>query len=130
MRVSARELGLYRGAIDFVEGCAAPDEPILALPDIPIVWFLTDRPNPSPYDLAIPGNVDGGVIVRRMRAAGVRCAVLNTQTYPEFPPFKQLFPGVVRALERGFRTERVIDAGGTRWLGLVAVDARPPDPEP
>jgi len=125
VRVSTRDRALYRGAVDFVDACAAPGEPILALPDIPVIWFLTDRPNPSPYDLAIPGNVDGSLIVERMHASGVRCVVMNPQMYPEFPPFKQLFPQLARALEREFRGERVIEGGGTKWVGLVRRDQGP-----
>jgi len=123
LRVSPRDRDLYRGAVAFVHACAAPQEPILALPDIPVIWFLTDRDNPSPYDLTIPGRVDGGLIVRRMRASGVRCVVMNPRMYPEFPPFKQLFPRLARALERDFRGARMIVGGDTRWLGLVRRDA-------
>lgn len=129
VRVSARDLELYRGAVAFVDACAAPGEPIVALPDIPIVWFLTDRPNPSPYDLAIPGNVDGGLIARRIHDAGVRCVVMNLRMYPEFPPFKQLFPELARTLEREFRGERVIAEDGAKWVGLVRrQDARSASP--
>jgi hypothetical protein len=119
VRVSERDYALYRGAIAFVDACAAPGEPILALPDIPIVYFLTDRPNPSPYDLTIPGNVDADLIVRRIDEQSVGCVVLNPQMYPEFPPFKQLFPSLAATLERKFRGERIIEGGDTRWIGLV-----------
>lgn len=119
LRVSDRDLGLYLGTLAFVDECAAPGEPILALPDIPIVYFLSDRPNPSPYDLTIPGDVDGDLIVRRIDEQSVRCVVLNPQMYPEFPPFKQLFPSLAVTLEQKFRGERIIEGGGTRWIGLV-----------
>jgi len=52
-------------------------------------------------------------------AAGVRCAVLNPQMYPEFPPFEQLFPDLAQHLEARFRIGREIRGGQTRWLGLV-----------
>ena len=68
---------------------------------------------------AIPGNVDGARIVAALHAAGVRCVVMNPRMYPEFPPFKQLFPGLARTLEREFRGERVIRGGETEWIGLV-----------
>lgn len=122
VRVSDRDYALYRGAIAFIEDCAAPGEPILALPDIPIVYFLSDRPNPSPYDLTIPGNVDAELIVRRIDEQSVACIVLNPQMYPEFPPLKQLFPSLAATLERQFRGERIIAGGDTRWIGLVRRD--------
>jgi len=119
VRVSERDLALYPRAVGFVDACAAPGEPILVLPDIPIVYFLTDRPNPTPYDLTIPGNVDGDLIVRRIDEQAVRCVVLNPQMYPEFPPLKRLFPSLAQHLERRFRGERIIEGGDTRWIGLV-----------
>lgn len=127
VHVSSRDQALYQGAVAFVDGCASPDDPILALPDIPIVYFLTDRDNPSPYDLTIPGRVDGGLIVQRIREENVRCIVMNPRMYPEFPPFKQLFPGLTRVIERNFRGERVIDGGGTQWIGMVRRDPPVPD---
>jgi hypothetical protein len=119
LQVSARDRSLLRGAVAFLEDCSEPGEPILVLPDIPILYFLANRPNPSPFDLAIPGNVDGDRIARSAEAAGVRCAVLNPQMYPEFPPFEQLFPDLAQYLEARFRIGREIRGGQTRWLGLV-----------
>ena len=116
--VSERDRDLLRGAVDFIEKCSEPGEPTLALPDIPIIYFLADRPNPSPYDLAIPGNVDGGKIVEGAETAGVRCVVLNPRMYPEFAGLEVLFPGLSRYLASHFYTSREIWGGRTLWLGL------------
>jgi hypothetical protein len=119
LKVSPRDVGLLGGAVRFVDSCAAQDEPILALPDIPIVYFLTDRPNPTPYDLTIPGNVDGGLIARRIDSVPIRCIVMNPQMYPEFPAFKILFPGLAHHVEQQFVGQEIIEGGGSRWVGLV-----------
>ena len=117
--VSPRDGDLLRGAVAFIEDCSEPGEPILVLPDIPVLYFLAERPNPSPFDLAIPGNVDGDAIAWQGERAGVRCAVLNPRMYPEFPPFEELFPGLAQHLATRFRAVREIRGGNTRWVGLV-----------
>ena len=119
LQVSSRDRSLLRGAVGFIENCSEPGEPVLVLPDIPVVYFLANRPNPSPYDLAIPGNVDGERIAREAEAAGVRCAVLNPRMYPEFPPFEELFPGLAQHLDTQFRVGQVIRGGQANWLGLI-----------
>jgi hypothetical protein len=124
VRVSERIAGLMRGSLEFVEACADPDEPILAVPDIPIVYFITDRPNPSPFDLTIPGQVDGRLIERQLVAQDVRCIVYNPQMYPEFPPMAQLFPDLFRFIQVEFEGERVIRGGDTEWAGLVRRERR------
>ena len=119
VQVSQPNRALIRGATAFIRDCAEPGEPILVLPDIPILYFLADRPNPSRFDLAIPGNVDGSVIIEQSEATGVRCAILNPRMYPEFPPFEQLFPDLSVYIETRFQPVREIHGGGTRWVGLV-----------
>jgi len=116
--VSQRDRDLLRGAVDFTENCSEPGQPILVLPDIPIVYFLANRPNPSPFDLAIPGNVDAGEIIRSAEDAGVHCAVLNPRMYPEFPGLEVLFPALPRYLDQRFHPSREIRGGQTLWLGL------------
>ncbi|MDE0885961.1 MAG: glycosyltransferase family 39 protein [Myxococcota bacterium] len=119
LHVSARDAELLGGAVRFIQECSEPGQPVLILPDIPVLYFLADRPNPSPFDLAIPGNVDGPLIARQADAAQVRCAVLNPRMYPEFPPFEQLFPELAAHLEREFRVVREIRGGNSVWLGMV-----------
>ena len=119
LRVSQRDHDLMQGSVAFLQDCAKPGEPILVLPDIPILYFLANRPNSSPFDLAIPGNVDGNLMIRRAEAAGVRCAILNPRMYPEFPPFEGLFPELSQYLQSRFQPVREIRGGRTQWIGLT-----------
>jgi hypothetical protein len=123
LRVSERLHGLFGGAQRFVDECTrSADEPIFVAPDMPAVYFLTDHENPTPYDLTIPGNVDGDLIVRRLEERGVRCIVYNPQMYPEFPPFTRLFPRLARYLQTRFRGEEVLRGGESEWIGLVRAE--------
>lgn len=116
--VSPRSHALVTGAVQYLDQCARPGEPILVLPDIPIVYFLANRPNPSPFDLAIPGAVDGRMIIQRAEEAGVRCAVVNPRIYPEFPALHEIYPRVHNYLAQGFQPMKVIQAGESHWLGM------------
>lgn len=118
IRVSPRSHELITGAVQYLDACARPGEPVLVLPDIPIVYFLADRPNPSPFDLAIPGNVDGALIISRAEQAAVRCAVVNPRIYPEFPPLYEMYPRVHNYLAQGFVAVEVIKSGDSQWLGM------------
>jgi hypothetical protein len=121
---------LYRGAARFVDRCAPAGEAIFVAPDIPILYFLTGRANPTPYDLIIPGNVDGNAIVARLEADGTRCVVYNPRMYPEFPPFEELFPELDRYLRANFRRAEIIAGEGSEWYGLVREEAPFPDESP
>ena len=121
--VTENQRGLYRGAVDFVERCTAEEEAIFVAPDIPLVYFLSARPNATRYDLTIPGNVDGSAIVERLETLGVRCVVYNPRMYPEFPPFEELFPALSRYLESAYRRDEVITGVGMEWHGLVRREA-------
>lgn len=116
---SADQVALYRGATAFLESCARPGEPVFVAPDIPILYFLSDRRNPTPYDLTIPGNVDGALIIERLEASRTRCVLFNPRMYPEFPAFERLFPDLARYLAQRYRRAAVIGAGGVQWHGLV-----------
>ncbi len=119
LRVSERQAALFHGAHEFVEGCSDVNDAIFVAPDMPAVYFLSARANPSPYDLTIPGNVDGQLIARRLEESDTRCIVFSPQMYPEFPPFTQLFPHLSRYIATHYRREKVIRGGDTEWWGLV-----------
>ena len=119
LKVSRRIAGLFLGAHQFVTECAEEGEPIFVAPDIPAVYFVSDRTNPSPYDLTIPGNVDGHLIMARLEATATKCIVYNPQMYPEFPPFRQLFPQLARYLAQNFEKQAVFRGGESEWWGLV-----------
>ena len=122
LHVTPGTSALYHGALRFLDDCAGSGEPIFVAPDIPIVYFLSRRPNPTPYDLVIPGNVDDSVIIEELERARVRCVVYNPRMYPEFPPFPELFPALARHLQDHYRIAEVIPGVGSRWLGLVRRD--------
>jgi hypothetical protein len=122
LRVSAEEAALYRGALRFVERCAPAGAPIFVAPDMPLVYFLADRPNPTPFDLVIPGKVEGPLIVERLQATQTRCIVYGPQIYLQFAPFEQLFPEVAELLRTRYREVVRIEGGSKLWLGLVRLD--------
>ncbi|MFQ5418063.1 MAG: ArnT family glycosyltransferase [Myxococcota bacterium] len=123
--VNDNQAALYRGAVEFLDGCAAEGEAVFVAPDIPLLYFLSERPNPTRYDLTIPGNVDGSRIVRRLEEEQTRCVVYNPRMYPEFPPFEVLFPALNRHLKAAYRRAAVISGVGMEWRGLVRRNAAP-----
>jgi hypothetical protein len=118
LHVTPGQAQLYPQAVAFAQNCASPDEAIFVAPYMPIVYFLSDRPNASRYDLTIPGNVDGSRIIESLDAAGTRCVVYNPVMYPEFEPFAVLFPNVSDYLQRQYRPTRKLQGGGEAWLGM------------
>ncbi len=116
--VSERQAALLRGATGFIERCADPMDQIFVAPDLPVLYFLTGRFNPTPYDLTIPGSVDGHLIVERLKADQTRCIVYNPRMYLEFPPFDDLFPELSRYLSTSYTQAEVIRGGTTVWYGL------------
>jgi len=119
LRVSERQAGLFQAAARFVDTCAPDDAPIFVAPDMPALWFITGRPNPTRFDLTIPGNVDGAEIARRLEETHTPCVVFSPQMYPEFPPFTRLFPELARYLGSRYRKQEVIRGGDGEWWGLV-----------
>jgi hypothetical protein len=125
LRVAPEQRALLRAATRFLEDCARPGEPIFAAPDLPILYFLAARPNPTRFDLMIPGNVSGGEIVAVLEQSGTRCVVYNPRMYLQFRPFAALFPEVDAHLETSFRRAALLSAGETEWHGLVRREEAP-----
>jgi hypothetical protein len=115
---------LYREATDFIERCAKPDEPIFVAPDIPILYLLTGRPNPTPYGLTIPGNVDETVIIDRLSRSKTRCVVYNPRMYPEFPPFEKIYPLLFRYFHNAYRPAKILSGVDSKWHGLIRRDTQ------
>jgi hypothetical protein len=109
----------YGRALAFIEGCAGPDEPIFVAPDMPLLYVASGRRNPTPFDLTIPGNVDGPAIVAALEATGTRCVVYGPEMYAQFQSFKEIFPTLVAYLEREYERTEVIRDGTRPWYGLV-----------
>jgi hypothetical protein len=125
LHVSPDDAALLEGAVGYLERCAAPGEPIFVAPDLPLVYFLTDRPNPTPYEMHIPGDVDSDLLIERLEASRTRCALYNPKMYVHFEPLEKVFPAIPAYLAAEFETAEKIHAGGREWLGLV----RKPDRE-
>jgi len=119
LRVAPEQRDLLRGATRFLERCARPGEPVFAAPDLPVLYFLAERPNPTRFDLVIPGNVSGAEIVASLERTGTRCVVYNPRMYLQFRPFAELFPEVAAHLETHFQRVALLRAGETEWHELV-----------
>ena len=117
--VSPGQAQLYRAAVRFIDDCAPPGEPIFVAPYMPVVYFLSGRANATRYDLTIPGNVEGDLIIVGLDQNRARCIVYEPVMYPEFPPFRELFPKVNRYLRRNYEERQTIEGGGSHWQGLV-----------
>jgi hypothetical protein len=130
--VSESQAAIYRSANRFIENCTArggsaqDNEPVFVAPYMPVVYFLADRSNATRYDLTIPGDVDGDLIIAGLHTSKTRCVIYNPVMYPEFPPFEELFPNVKRYLNRNFRITQQIRGGGETWLGMTRKSQEPP----
>ena len=107
-----------RGAHEFLSECAVDDETIFVAPDMPLLYVLTCKRNPTPYDLIIPGNVDDETIVQGLRRFDTRCVVRNAAMYAQFESFEALFPQVSAYLDSSFEVVRTLESQGNRWLCL------------
>lgn len=117
--VSSDQRALLGGAARFLTSCAQPAEPVFVAPDMPLVYFLADRRNPTPYDLIIPGAIDGALIVQRLVSTQTSCIVYNPVMYLQFAAFDELFPEVAAHLASDYRRETVIAGAHASWWGLV-----------
>ena len=125
LRVAPEQRALLRAATSFLERCARPGEPVFAAPDLPVLYFLAERPNPTRFDLVIPGNVSGAEIVASLEDTGVRCVVYNPRMYLQFQPFAELFPEVAAYLESDFQGAALLRGGEGAWQGLVRREEGP-----
>ena len=109
----------YQRAAAFIERCADPGAPIFVAPDMPMLYVVTGRPNPTPFDLTIPGNVDGPAIVEILEETRTRCVVYKPEMYAQFAPFETLFPTLVQHLETAYTRAEVLRKGPPPWYGLI-----------
>ncbi len=107
--VAPDQAALYQGASAFLEQCAEAGEPVFVAPTLPLLYFVTNRPNPTRYDLTIPGDVQGDRIIRDLEASQTRCVVYDPVMYLEFPPFEQIFPELAGYLEQHGYDERFLN---------------------
>ncbi|MCC6847856.1 MAG: glycosyltransferase family 39 protein [Deltaproteobacteria bacterium] len=123
VRVDPHQAELWREAMEFLDACAEGDRTIFVAPDMPLLYVLTGKRNPTPFDLIIPGNVEDDVIVARLRAAGTRCVVYNPAMYAQFSAFDRLFPETAAYFMSAFEVKRRIGSGSHEWLGLERKEA-------
>jgi 4-amino-4-deoxy-L-arabinose transferase-like glycosyltransferase len=119
LSLSSEQAKLYSAAAEFIERCAPPGEPIFAAPVLPMLYFLTDRPNPTRYDLWIPGDVHSGQAIHALERTHTRCLVYDPRMYLEYPPFETLFPELARYIAGTYQLATVMRAGDRQWHGLV-----------
>ncbi|HET9063145.1 MAG TPA: hypothetical protein VFO62_07645, partial [Candidatus Binatia bacterium] len=109
---------LLRGAAEFLQNCADPGTPVFVAPDMPLLYAVTDRRNPTPYDLVIPGDVKDHAMVERLRSTQTRCIVYNPTMYAHFTDFRSIFPELAAYLETAYERTAIIGPDGEQWYGL------------
>jgi hypothetical protein len=117
--VSQEQSTLYRQALRFISRCAGPDDSIFVAPDMPVLYFISQRPNPTPFDIMIARDANAELIVELLEARGTNCVVFNPDMYIQFESFGTIFPEVDRYLEDSFRRSVVMGRGSTKWHGLT-----------
>ena len=81
------------------------DQPLMVTPYGAIYYFLSGRPVPHRYTLALAPNIgfDGGLdAVARMRAADVRFVAYLRRDFPGSPSLEEFGPRLYEHLERDF----------------------------
>jgi hypothetical protein len=118
LKVAPDNAVILRKAVSFLQDCAAPGEPVYVAPDISGLFFLADRPNPTQYDILIPGDIDEHLLIEGLNAAGVECMVYNPRLYIHFRELSVHFPMFTYFAENEFTPVAELESGGFRWLGL------------
>ena len=119
LHVTPGQASLYRQATRYLERCAELGEPIFVAPDQPLLYFLANRPNATPYEMAIPGDIDTDLLIHRLETSRTRCALYNPRMYVHFGSLGDYYPQIVDYLEREFERVEDISADGRTWYGLV-----------
>ena len=99
LRAKEAEARGLRAAVGWLEDTTRPDEPVLVLPRDPLVYFLADRANASPYPLKLPGafQLEGF----EAALARVDTVMVRDTGHDELPLFR-LMPEVWQLLRRDF----------------------------
>ncbi len=122
LKMNADYASVLRQSVKFLEDCAAPGEPIYVAPDISGLFFLVDRPNPTQYDVLIPGDIDERVLIDRLNETGVRCMVYNPRLYIHFRELSIHFPMFTYFAETQFEQVAELRSGNVRWQGLRRIE--------
>ncbi len=85
--------------IAYLQAVTGPEEPIFVYPYAPYFYYLADRPNPTRYNICIPGYQGKAAIdevIDRLQTSRVSYVVLDPLAHPEL--LRQAFPGYDPAL--------------------------------
>jgi hypothetical protein len=116
--VSEQEAKRLQGAVAFLHACAGPGRPIFVAPDLPVLYFVSGRPNATPYEMLIPGDIDENLLVQMLNDSATNCIVYNPQMYSHFAPLAEDLPGFVEWMNASFAVHTEIGSGEQHWLGL------------
>lgn len=108
IRVAERRARTVHQVLDYLEGRVARDQPILVLPNDPLFYFLSRRPNPSPFPLALPGSFDEEALLASLPRA--EYLVYRDSIY-DGTPLEKLFPELGRRIREGYAIEEEYLAG-------------------
>ncbi|MAE69522.1 MAG: hypothetical protein CME06_03525 [Gemmatimonadetes bacterium] len=94
LRLEPNRAAALSGVVRYVREQTEKNEPLLALPDLPLVHFLSDRPNPLRYDLLRAGRLHGAdderETIRRIDTAAPTWFVWNTKAVDSELPGRRL----------------------------------------
>jgi hypothetical protein len=102
IRARVEDVRTLRAVAHALPGRGRPDDPILVVPMDPLVYFLSGRPNPTPYPLVLPGAFDLEPFAAAL--ARVDTVVLRDSGFDAQPLF-ELMPEVYSLL----RSEMSVD---------------------
>jgi hypothetical protein len=84
VRLGPGAAGILAAVVSAVQSRTQPGEPIFVAPYAPMLYVLAERPNPTRYDLLLPGQLDATVereVVEQLDASGVRVVVVNDNAW-------------------------------------------------
>jgi hypothetical protein len=88
LRETPADAAAYQGALNWIERATKPGEPILVAPQMTWLYTISGRDNPLPEVSLLPGALAGAGRERRalvrLEGAGVRVAVIDRRTYPQY----------------------------------------------
>jgi hypothetical protein len=88
LRDTPANVAAYQGALNWIERTTKPGEAILLAPQMTWLYAVSGRDNPLPEVSLLPGALAGAGRERRalvrLEGAGVRLAVIDRRTYPQY----------------------------------------------
>jgi hypothetical protein len=88
LRETPANAAAYQGAVNWIEWTTKPGEAILVAPQMTWLYAISGRENPLPEVSLLPGALAGAGRERRalvrLEGAGVRVAVIDRRTYPQY----------------------------------------------